>query len=318
MSPAQLTFKRVLVTGGAGFIGSHLVDALLARGSEVVVYDNLSMGRRANVPDAAEFVEADIRDGDQLQRALRRVDCIYHLAARVSIRDTSDKFIEDAETNLMGTLAVLHACAASRPSHLVMASSMAVYADSPTPAPVNETYPTQPISGYGIAKLAAERYCLQLCPQMGIQPTVLRFFNTFGTRQTYTPYVGVITIFIRRLLAGEPIRIFGSGDQCRDFVHVSDIVAGCLLAPQADCGVQERIFNIGTGQATSVRQIAATLIQRLAPNAQPEFAPAQPGELHNCVADIERARRVLGYQPRSTLADRIDEVIQYISQAKDA
>lgn len=307
--------RRVLVTGGAGFIGSHLSDALLARGHEVIVYDNLSMGRRANVPKHAEFVEADIRDRDSLERALHGVDCVYHLAARVSIRDTSEKFIDDAEINLMGTLSVLRACAAARPRHLVMASSMAVYADSPTPAPVAEAYATQPISGYGISKLAAERYCLQLCPQWNTRPTILRFFNTYGTRQTYTPYVGVITIFIRRLLNGEPLRIFGTGEQCRDFVHVSDIVTGCLLAPQAEAQTDKRVFNIGTGRATSVRQIAAMLIDRLAPGSSPEFAPPQPGELRNCVADIERARRGLGYEPRSTLADRIDEVIAYLSQS---
>lgn len=310
-----MSSKRVLVTGGAGFIGSHLTDALLTRGYRVAVYDNLSMGRRSNVPKDAEFIHADMQDRARLEQALRGVDVVYHLAARVSIRDTSDKFIEDAQTNLMGTLNLLAACGAVRPQQLVLASSMAVYADSPTPAPVSESYPARPISGYGIAKLAAERYCLQLCPQWGVSPTVLRFFNTFGPRQTYTPYVGVITIFIKRLLAGEPLRIFGTGEQSRDFVHVSDIVSGCLRAIEAPADAdQERIFNIGTGRATSVLEIAAMLNERLAPRSTPEFAPAQPGELHNCVADIDRARRVLAYAPQSTLDDRIDEVIEYLKK----
>lgn len=309
---SDMSIRRVLVTGGAGFIGSHLCEALLAAGFETVVYDDLSMGKRSNVPEGATFVEGDVRDVERVRQALHGVDAVYHLAARVSIRDSNDRFVDDAATNLMGTLGVLQACAAERPKRFVLASSMAVYADSPTPAPVPESWPTEPISGYGISKLAAEKYVLRICRQLGIEPVVLRFFNTFGTRQTYTPYVGVITIFIRRLLAGEPIAVFGSGEQCRDFVHVSDLVAGCLLALR--CESDERIFNLGTGRATSVNEVAAMLIERLAPGTEPQSAPAQPGELHNCVANVDRAKQLLGYQPRSTVADRIDEVIAYLRE----
>ncbi len=303
--------RRVMVTGGAGFIGSHLVEALLARGDQVVIYDDLSMGRRENVPEQAQLVIGDIRDHQRVAAHLKGIDLVYHLAARVSIRDTTEKFVEDAEINLMGTLGLLRACGAAKPKRFVMASSMAVYADSPTPAPVAEGYPTQPISGYGISKLASERYCLQLCPQMGVQPMVLRFFNTYGTRQTYTPYVGVITIFTRKLLAGQAPTIFGDGEQCRDFTHVSDIVQGCLLAGQADTA--ERVFNIGSGRASSVNQVTELLIRRIAPHVRPDFAPAQPGELRNCVADVARAARELGYQARCTLADRLGEVTDYIA-----
>ncbi len=309
-----MSSQCVLVTGGAGFIGSHLCEALSARGREVVAYDNLSMGRRSNVPPGVELVEADIRDVDVLGKALRGADAVFHLAARVSIRDSSDCFVDDAQTNLLGTLRVLEACAKTRPRKLILASSMAVYADSAEVRPVDETYATEPISGYGISKLAAERYCLHLCPQMGIEPTALRFFNTYGTRQTFTPYVGVITIFTRRLLEGKPPIVFGSGEQCRDFVHVSDIVAGCLAALDADAGGQ--VCNIGTGRATSVNRIADLLVERIAPGATVERAPAQPGELQNCVADIDRARRVLQYEPQASIEDRIDEVIAYIR--KDA
>ncbi len=308
-----MSIRRVLITGGAGFIGSHLVEALLERGLQVVVYDDLSMGKRANVPAAAEFVQGDVRDTDTLTAALRGADAVYHLAARVSIRDSGDRFVEDAGTNLMGTLSVLQACAQTRPQTLVLASSMAVYADSPTPAPVAEGYTLEPISAYGISKLAAEKYCLRLCPPMGIRPTVLRFFNTFGTRQTYTPYVGVITIFIRKLLAGDAPVIFGTGEQCRDFVHVSDIVAGCLLA--LECRSEQRIFNLGTGTATSVNQIAELVIRRMAVGVRPGHAEAQPGELQNCVADIDRARRLLGYAPRCRIEERIDEVIDYLRRS---
>lgn len=305
-----MAIRRALVTGGAGFIGSHLCEALLGRGIETVVYDDLSMGQRSNVPGQAEFVEGDVRDVERLEQSLKGVDAVYHLAARVSIRDSNDRFLDDAAINLMGTLSVLQACAVAQPKRFVLASSMAVYADSPTPEPVSEAWPTEPISGYGISKLAAEKYVLRLCSQLSIEPVVLRFFNTYGTRQTYTPYVGVITIFVRKLLAGEPITVFGSGRQCRDFVHVSDLVNGCLLA--LECHSDERVFNLGTGQATSVNEVASLLIDRLAPGTTPESAPAQPGELQNCVANIDRARHLLGYKPRCQLKDCVDEVIDYI------
>ena len=302
-----MTGGRVLVTGGAGFIGSHLVDALLASGREVVVYDDLSMGTQDRVSAAAVFVKGDVRDGDRLRAALAGADSVCHLAARVSIRSSVDHFVEDADINVLGTLSVLRACADASVSRLVFASSMGVYADSPDPFPVSETHTAEPISPYGIGKLAAEKYCLLLAPTLGIKPIALRFFNTFGTRQTFTPYVGVITIFIRRLLAGEAPTIFGDGKQCRDFVHVSDIVQACLLALDSDAGGVA--LNIGTGIPTSVNQIAELLRGRIAPDIHPTHAPKAGGELQNCIADISQATKLLGYRPRETLESRIDEVI---------
>ena len=266
-----MTGNRVLITGGAGFIGSHLVDALLASGREVVVYDDLSMGTKDRVSAGAVFVEGDVRDGDRLATALSGVDSVCHLAARVSIRSSVDQFVEDADINVLGTLSVLRACAKASVSRLVFASSMGVYADSPTPVPVAERYSTEPISPYGIGKLAAEKYCLLLAPTLGIETLALRFFNTFGTRQTFTPYVGVITIFIRRLLAGEVPTIFGDGKQCRDFVHVSDIVQACTLALDSD--VSGVALNVGTGIPTSVNQIAELLCKQNAPDIHPSHAP---------------------------------------------
>lgn len=305
-----MTVRRVLVTGGAGFIGSHLVEALRARGDRVVVYDNLSMGRRENVPSDVPLIPADVRDAAALGAAMQDVDTVFHLAARVSVRDSLRSFAEDADVNLFGTLRVLEACAAARPRRLVFASSMAVYADSPRPDPVSETYHAEPLSPYGVAKLAAERYVLQLAPQFDVEPVVLRFFNTYGTRQTDTPYVGVISIFVRRLLAGRTPAIFGDGEQCRDFVHVSDIVSGCLLAMEAPrAGI---VANIGTGVATSVNALAALLCERIAPHIRPERGPAQPGELRNCIADVSAARKLLGYTPCASLAEKLEEVIEYL------
>lgn len=307
---------RVVVTGGAGFIGSHLTSALLARGREVVVFDNFSTGRRENVPAAAQVVEGDVRDAARLTAALRGAEAVIHLAARVSVRDSLAHFGEDADVNVLGTLRVLEACAAARPQRFILASSMAVYADSSLPTPVPESYATEPISPYGVSKLAAERYCLQIAPQFGVRPMILRFFNTYGTRQTDTPYVGVISIFIRRLLRGEAPTVFGSGEQCRDFVHVSDIVAANLLALEAD--VAACVCNVGTGHATSVNRIAELLCARIAPHLTPRRAPGQPGELQNCVADVSTAARVLGYRPQGRLEERIDEVIDYLRREVDA
>lgn len=303
------TWRRALVTGGAGFIGHHLARALLARGVAVTVLDDLSMGKRENVPDGARLVMGDVRDPAAVDDALADVDCVFHLAAIVSIRASVEGFARDADVNLMGTLNLLGRMADRGVRRAVLASSMAVYADSPTPTPVPETYPTEPISPYGVAKLAAERYWMLMAPRCGAAPAVLRYFNTYGPGQTPTPYVGVITIFVKRLLAGEPPVIFGDGEQRRDFVHVDDIVAANLLALRHESVTG--VFNVGTGAATSVNQIAQGLIERLVPGLSPRHAPAQPEEMRNSVADLTRIRRELGYAPSRPRLDFTD-VIDYL------
>ncbi|MBC7261312.1 MAG: NAD-dependent epimerase/dehydratase family protein [Chloroflexi bacterium] len=304
-----MDYKRALVTGGAGFIGSHLVERLLQEGLQVVVLDNLSVGKRENVPRDAEFVLGDVRDLAMVSKALSGVDAVFHLAARVSIRASVAGFYEDAETNLMGTLNALRACASAGIKKFIYASSMAVYADSAEPVPLPETYPTVPISPYGVAKLASERYTMLVAAQSGFQAVALRYFNTYGPRQTFTPYVGVITIFVQRLLRGEPPMIFGDGEQCRDFVYVGDVVEAtyrALVSP-----VDGEVFNVGSGVGTSVNQIAALLCARLGHGIEPQHVPAHPGELRNSVADISKAQRLLGYEPRARLADKIDEIIAW-------
>lgn len=289
---------RVLITGGAGFIGHHLAHALVRRGTAVTVLDDLSMGRRENVPDGARFVEGDVRDPAAVRAALDGVDAVLHEAAIVSIRASVEHFVRDAEVNLMGTLTLLQQMAGRPIRRAVLASSMAVYGDSPRPDPLPEHAPTEPIAPYGAAKLAAERYWLMMGAQMGVPATALRYFNTYGPNQTFTPYVGVITIFIRRLLEGTPPVIFGDGEQRRDFVHVDDIVAANLAVLDAPAAaVAGGVFNVGTGRATSVNEIAAGLIAALAPGLRPEHAPAQAGELRNAIADSSALRRATGWEP---------------------
>ena len=301
--------KRALVTGGAGFIGSHLVERLLREGRQVIVLDDLSVGLRENVPPGVQLIVGDVRDANTVDRALAGVGVVFHLAARVSIRASVDRFYEDAQTNVMGTLSLLQGCAAHKVRRFVYASSMGVYADAPTPDPIPETHPTEPVSPYGVGKLAGEKYLLCLASVLNVEPVILRYFNTYGPRQSYTPYVGVITIFIKRLLAGEPPVIFGDGKQSRDFVHVSDIADATLLAAQKD--VAGEVFNVGTGIATSVSQIAEMLSGKLNPAICPVYAPEHPGELRFSVPDISKARRLLGYDPRGRLEERIDEVIDW-------
>jgi len=301
--------RKILVTGGAGFIGSHVVEALVGKGATVHVLDNLSTGKLENLPGAARFFQGDLLDSDRLQEAMEGVEEVVHLAARVAIRDSLVHFHEDARTNLIGTLELLKQCAANRVRTFVFASSMAVYADSGQPTPVPETYTQEPISPYGLSKLAAEKYIRLLAGELGMKSICLRYFNVYGPRQAYTPYVGVITIFIENLLRGDPPLIFGDGEQQRDFVSVEDITRATLLALDAE--LENETMNVGTGQGTSVNQIARLLIQKLNPDLEPVYQPAQPGEIRHSVADISRIREKLGYRPEETLQDKIDEVIDW-------
>lgn len=301
--------ERILVTGGAGFIGSHLVEALLAKGCSVNVIDNLYMGRRENVPAEARLFEGDVLDDACLEQAMEGVDGVVHLAARVAIRDSVEHFFEDARTNLMGTLQVLHHCGKGRVKRFVFASSMAVYGDSPNPKPISESYLQEPISPYGLSKLAAEKYVGLLARRLGLPSVCLRYFNVYGPRQTFTPYVGVITIFIRNLQQGRPPTVFGDGNQQRDFVYVGDITRATLLALESD--VTGEVFNVGSGKGTSVNQVARLLIQKLKPGLEPLHAPPQPGEIRHSIADISKIRERLGFRPEAELTEKIEEVIAW-------
>ena len=297
--------SEVLVTGGAGFIGSHVSRALLAGGLRVTVLDNLSMGRREAVPDGARLVVGDVRDRAAVTEALHGADAVIHLAAQVTIRGSFERFYDDLDTNLMGTANLVRCLDRSRIKWVTLASSMAVYADCPSPMPVSESYATEPLSPYGVSKLAAERVCRQMLGNAGIPLTVLRFFNTFGPGQTYTPYVGVITIFVTKLLRGEAPPIFGDGAQQRDFVHVGDITDGVL----SSLGRAEGTFNLGSGTPRTLNDLAALLIDRIAPGIRAVHEPARDGELRFSVADIAAARAAFGYDPTRSLPAHLDDVI---------
>jgi len=308
-------FRNALVTGGAGFIGSHLSKALLEKGLKVTVVDNLSTGRIENLPDGVSFIDGDILNTTLMKNILmeHEIDIIFHEAAKVSVRDSLAEFPKDAETNVMGTISVLHACPGSQVRKIIYASSMAVYADSKKPEPVAEDYILDPISPYGISKLACEKYLLLLAKERGISCTVLRYFNTYGIGQQYSPYVGVMTIFINRLLEGSSIQIFGGGEQRRDFIHVSDVIQANILAMEKDD--QGNIFNVGTGKATSVNEIADIVCKKINPAAEIRHVDEHRGELKNSIADITKAKNYLGFLPSKTMKESTDEIIEWIKAA---
>ena len=301
-------FSHALVTGGAGFIGLHLVRELLERGFEVTVLDNLSMGTRSAVDSQARFIKGDIRNQDRVNQALQGVDCVFHLAAKVTIRGSFEMFYDDVDCNMMGTMNLLRCLNVEAVRHFTLASSMAVYADSPTPDPVPESHDCEPISPYGVSKLASERICKLLLKDRGIPFTALRYFNTFGAGQRFTPYVGVITIFATKLLRGEQPTIFGDGEQRRDFVHVKDIVSGTIASLSSEPGT----YNLGTARATSVNQLSALLTEHINPGIKTTHAPEQPGELRFSIADISAATSKLGYRPKHSLDTAIESVISDI------
>ena len=306
-------YSHALVTGGAGFIGSHLARALLARGMKVTVLDNLSTGTRAAVDTRVRFIEGDIRSRGDVEQALEGVDCVFHLAAKVSVRGSFENFYDDVETNILGTSNIIRCLKNTDVRHFILASSMAVYADADnTSGPVDESHPCRPISPYGVGKMCDELLCGQMLDQLGIAFTAFRYFNTYGQGQQFTPYVGVITIFVTRLLEGKSPVVFGDGMQQRDFVHVDDIAAGTVAALEGPAG----IYNLGTGVSTTVLDLAKLLVERINPGIEIAFAAEQPGELRNSVANIDAARTRLGYEPQRILDQDIGPVIDYIRGLK--
>lgn len=307
MNP-HIQCKKALVTGGAGFIGSHIVRRLIESGIRTVVLDDLSVGKREYVSDGAELIIGSVCDSNTVHRALSEVDVVFHLAARVSIRDSFRGFVQDVENNVMGTVNLLRCIEGSPVKKLIFASSMATYGNAKY-LPINEEHPLDPTSPYGISKLASEKYVLHFCQYLGIDSVILRYFNTYGAGQTFTPYVGVITIFIQKLLRGENLPIFGDGRQVRDFVSVDDVAEATMLALKY-VG-KGRIFNVGTGIGTTVNSLADMLKRALGASNQIEYLPPQLGETTNSIADITLARDALGFMPRWSIEEKLPEIIEW-------
>jgi UDP-glucose 4-epimerase len=301
---------RVVVTGGAGFIGSHVVDALVVRGDEVVVVDSLVTGKRENVPAGAELQVRDVREPlDDLFDALRP-EGVFHLAAQADVRVSVEHPVEDASVNVLGTVRVLDA--ASRHGAQVVFSSTggAIYGECDEPA--TEDAPLRPVSPYGTAKLAGEEYLRAFNRLHGSINVALRYGNVYGPRQDPHGEAGVVAIFLGALARGEAPRIFGDGRQTRDYVYVGDVVAAALAAP----GRRGGVFNVGTGRETSVLDLYARIQAAAGIAAEPQFAPAREGELQRSVLDVSLARRELEWEPRSSLDEGLAATWAWISASR--
>jgi UDP-glucose 4-epimerase len=312
---------NVLVTGGAGFIGSHLADRLTANGHRVVVIDNESTGRRENVPAVARYVSGDVSRLDDLEPAFAGgLDAVCHIAGQVSlIRSYSDP-VADLRTNVQGTVQVLRLCLKHRVPRLLFASSMTVYGGTEV-LPTPEETPCRPVSYYGITKYAAERYVHTTAERVDLdfdfRVTSFRMYNVYGPRQALdNPYQGVLGIFLGNLLRGEPLTIFGDGEQSRDFVYVGDVVdawAGALGNPASHGGV----FNLGSGRQLSINQLADQSLAcfgRTRAGHPVRYAPCRPGEQRHVEADTTRARTVLGWQPRVSFPAGLAETVRWATR----
>jgi UDP-glucose 4-epimerase len=290
---------RILITGGAGFIGSTLVDVCLAAGHDVAVVDDLSSGTTINVAGAARFYEVDVRTPafDEVL-ATERPEIVSHHAAQVSVRRSVDEPVLDAEINVIGTLNVLESARRHGVRRVVFASTGGAIYGEPDGPLADESHPRRPQSPYAIAKLAAEHY-LEGYRRAGLEVVVLRYANVYGPRQDPHGEAGVVAIFIQRILAGLTPTIFGDGEQVRDFVYVDDVVRANLLAHAVALGGgAPSVFNVGTGRGTSVNALWAALAKIAQPAVSPSHEPARTGDLVRSVLDATRARTTLGWEPR--------------------
>jgi UDP-glucose 4-epimerase len=307
--------SAVLVTGGAGFIGSHLVDALLARGDDVVVLDNLSTGSRDNVHADAELVEGDVAEGGAVRKAfaLRSFDAVLHIAGQASIAKSFDEPERDLRVNVAGTLNVVGEAIASGVRRLLHASSMTAYGE-PRTIPTPESEPCIPVSNYGVTKYASERYVhvAGARDDVDLAVTSLRMFNVYGERQSLTnPYQGVLAIFVGNVLRGEPIAIHSDGNQTRDFVYVGDVVDAWLrlLDNRAAAG---KVYNVGSGRETTIAELARAVV-RACGHDEWEIAtgPAQLGDLRRSCADVRELQRATGWQPATSLDDGMRRTVDW-------
>lgn len=310
--------SRVLITGGAGFIGHHLARRMLADGWSVGVIDNESTGRREDVPEGCDYVKGDVRSDADLARAFDPVpDCVFHVAGQASNIKSFDRPALDLDVNLLGTVNVVEHCLRVGVPKMVYAGSMTAYGVMKT-LPVSEDAPLAPISYYGIGKAAAERFVLATCARPDLArpfaATVFRMFNVFGPGQSLTnPYQGVLAIFIGHVLRDEPCTIHGDGTQTRDFVYVDDVARAWASAARPGIADGE-VLNLGSGSGFSVRQVVEHAYQAAGRNGvdpSPVFEPRRPGDQDHAAADIAKAKRLLGWAPEVEFAEGLRRTVEW-------
>lgn len=300
-----------LVTGGAGFIGSHLVEALVARGERVRVLDDFSTGRPDNlaaVADRVEVIEGDVCEAVLVERAMAGAEVVVHLAAVASVQASLEEPRRVWAVNVGGTLNLLEAARVEGVCRFVFASSAAVYGDQDD-LPLREDLPVRPLSPYAASKVAGEALCRAYCASYGLPTVALRFFNVYGPRQDpRSPYSGVISIFVDRMRRGLRPVVYGDGHQTRDFVYVADVVAAVLSAAVREEAVGG-VFNVAGGHQTSVLELVEVLNRVLGTRLEPAFAPSRAGEVRHSVADVGRAREGLGWRASAELEEGLRRFI---------
>ncbi|MGB6012924.1 MAG: SDR family oxidoreductase [Desulfobacterales bacterium] len=309
----KLKFNKALVTGGAGFIGSHLVDALLSEGNEVTVLDNLSTGRLSNlehVIDRITFFQDDLRNQETLISAAKDCDIIFHQAAVVSVPSTVDDPVDSAMVNEIGTLLVLETARKNKIKKVIIASSCAIYGDDPD-IPKHENMTPKPKSPYAVQKLSGEFYARLYFDLFSIESVCLRYFNVYGPRQDpSSPYSGVISIFMTQAFAKKTPVIYGDGNQYRDFVFVKDVVRFNLLAASANEAIG-KTFNVGTGKVTRISRLWEMIRRLEGFNIEPEYERARPGDIRESVASIDYAKKTLGFEPEYSFENGLKETFDW-------
>jgi UDP-glucose 4-epimerase len=310
---------KVLVTGGAGFIGSNVVRALLARGDDVRVLDNFSTGNRANLAglvDDVELVEGDLRSYERVHAAVRGVEVVFHQGALPSVPRSVQDPLTTTAVNVEGTLNVLLAARDEGARRVVNASSSSVYGNGGGLPRVETQFP-DPISPYAVAKLAAERFCASFSRVYAMEIVSLRYFNVFGPRQDpMSQYAAVVPRFISAIAAGEPVTVYGDGEQSRDFTYIDNVVAANLLAADAP-DVAGAILNVATGGSTTVNELAETIGRLLDRRVEKVFEPTRDADVRASWADVDEARRRLGYEPQVALQEGLRRTAAFLLDGKE-
>lgn len=300
---------RVLVTGGAGFIGSHVSDSMIKAGHEVAVVDDLSSGKRENVPDEARFYEMDVRSGCERVFEDFRPEAVVHQAAQMDVRRSVAEPDFDADVNILGTVRLLQNCVDHGVKKVLFASTGGAIYGEQDEFPATEDHPQRPISPYGVSKLSGERYLYYFNVQHGLPYVALRYANVYGPRQDPHGEAGVVAIFCGRLARGETSTINGTGEQTRDYVFVKDVARANLLALEND--VSPGAYNVGTGVETNVNELYELLREGAGKDLPPEHGPAKPGEQMRSCVDPSLAGRALGWRPGVEIASGLKETLRY-------
>jgi len=305
-------FSRILVTGGAGFIGSNLVSRLMKEGYWVIVLDNFQSGRVENVSrylhaDNFKLVRGDVRDRDVVREAMDNVDAVVHLAALIDVEESMKNPSEVLDVNINGTFNVLERATINNVKKFVFASSTAVYGEQ-NPLPLKEDYPIKPISPYAASKASAECYCRAFNYCYGVNTVILRYFNVYGPGQKHNFYGSVITKFLRNGFNSEPLIIYGDGEQTRDFVFVNDAVDATVLALESDNSTDE-IFNVCTGKFTTVKKLAQIVKDLVGRDMHVVYDKPRKGDIKNNYGDPAKAEKILGFKAKTSLKDGLEKTV---------